>query len=124
MRIQGTPVYDTSGPGQTCVNLQAYVTADDMAMFQPARISGSNVCVTPEKPNTMQQEATTLAKLDALYTYKRALIRFSPARILPLLREVNLTGGSQGTLYFLTATGMATPIEVQALIGDFDTQLL
>jgi formylglycine-generating enzyme required for sulfatase activity len=121
MHVKDTPVYDTSKPGQTCVNLQAYVTADDMAVFQPARITGRNVCVTSEEPATMQQEATTLAKLDVLYRYKPALIRFPPARIIPLLRAVNLTRGTQRASYCLTASGMVYPIEVQALIGDFDT---
>jgi formylglycine-generating enzyme required for sulfatase activity len=121
MHIQGTPVYDTSRPGQTCVSLQAYVTADDMAMFHPTKITGNKACVPPEDPNTMQQEATILAQLDALYTYNRALIRFPPARSIALLREVNFTRGSQGTSYCLAASGVVYPIEVQALIGDFDT---
>ena len=121
MHVRDMPVYDTSKPGQTCVNLRAYVTADDMAVFQPTKITGRNVCVAPEDPTTMQQEATTLAKLDALYHYKPALIRFPPARIIPLLREVDLTRGAQRALYCLTASGMVYPIEVQALIGAFDT---
>jgi formylglycine-generating enzyme required for sulfatase activity len=121
IHVQDTPVYDTSQPGQTCVNLRASVTAADMAVFQPTWINGHNVCVTSGEPATMQQEATTLAQLDALYRYKPGLRRFPPVRMIPLLREVNLTGGAQGASYCVTASGTVYPIEAQALIGDFNT---
>lgn len=119
LHLQGTPAFDAGEDfGQACVHLQVSVTADDMALFQSTKIAGRRVCATPEEAPSVQQLASTKATLDALYTYNPALRSIPPARVLPLLRHVDLTGGVHGASYCLAATGVVYPIEVRVLAGN------
>jgi formylglycine-generating enzyme required for sulfatase activity len=123
VRIVGDPEYYGQGFGEGCARIRAYVTAEDLARFEPQHIS-KKACESEGEIRTIQKRAETKAKLEALRDYHAGLRDHPPERLLRLLHRVTYDerGYISGTSYYcVQATGIVYPLEIESLVSSAKT---
>jgi formylglycine-generating enzyme required for sulfatase activity len=123
VRIEGDPEYYGQGFGEGCARIRAYVTAEDLARFEPQHIS-KKACESEGEIRTIQKRAETKAKLEALRDYHAGLRDHPPERLLRLLHRVTYDerGYISGTSYYcVQATGIVYPLEIESLVSSAKT---
>jgi formylglycine-generating enzyme required for sulfatase activity len=119
VRIEGDPEYYGQGFGEGCVRIRAYVTAEDLARFEPQRIS-KKACEAEGEIRTIQKRTETKAKLEALLDYHAGLRDHPPEPLLRLLHRVTYDerGFIPNTSYYcVKATGIVYPLEIESLVS-------
>ena len=119
VRIEGDPEYYGQGFGEGCVRIRAYVTAEDLARFEPQRIS-KKACEAEGEIRTIQKRTETKAKLEALLDYHAGLRDQPTERLLRLLHRVTYDerGFIPNTSYYcVKATGIVYPLEIESLVS-------
>lgn len=105
---------------EICVNVVGFVTAEDLALFEPLVLIKRNCVTDPDKTTSqLRSFARQEAIIQALYDYDRALEAMDRESILPLMQRVEyLESGfiADTETYCVQVQGAIVPIEILALM--------
>ena len=123
VRIQGNGARYFNGEnfGESCVEINAYVTAEDRKKFEPLAIE-KRKCVTEPSMGIgeIKPYAQKQAVLSALIDYNRKLEQVDPETVLKLLQQVQYSDQRfipDTETYCVRVAGKISPIEVLALLN-------
>ena len=121
VRVRGNPRYfQGKSFGEVCVEIDAYVTDEDLALLDPKILTKKVVVADPELTlKEVENEARVKCRLAALVEYDQKLRPYELDVLLPLLHEVKYTQGefiAGTTAYSISMTGTIYPLEVMTLL--------
>ena len=121
VRTSGDPIYaNGSDFAQICVTLTGYVTAEDLARFQPVAL-GNRLCKSDPALSATQlrDSVRTEAIAQALLNYDPRLSVFEQSQLLQLMRRIVFDGSGflpDSDIFCAVVAGDVIPIEVLALV--------
>lgn len=120
IRARGNPeFYSGKGFAELCVKLSAYVTDEDVKLFQPRSVR-KKVCITDSRLSLgeIRQTAEKLSRIQAVKEYEPKLEKVKDDIVLGMIHESKTESGGfipETTTYCTTSTGVVYPIELMAV---------
>jgi hypothetical protein len=121
IRVRGNPrYYQGEDFGEVCVEIDAYVTDEDLALLDPKTLTKKVVVADPDLTlKEVEEEAKVKSRLTALVEYDQRLKPYDQDLLLPLLHEVKYSQGEfigGTTAYSIEMTGVIYPLEIMTLL--------
>lgn len=112
--------YNGENFAEICVTIEGYVTAEDLALFEPVSLTNRH-CVTDADKTTAQLTAFAREEVivQALYDYDRTLASMNRDAVLQLMQRVEYSesGFVRDTeTYCVQVEGSVVPIEIAAFV--------
>jgi formylglycine-generating enzyme required for sulfatase activity len=120
LRIKGNPeFFNGRGFGELCVRINAYVTDEDIARFNPRTVR-KTICISdPRLPlGEVRITAERQARIQAVREFEPKLEGMSEDKVLSFLHESKIESAgfnADGIAYCTTVSGVVYPIEVMAI---------
>ena len=121
IRVEGIPeFYNGKGFGELCVKINAYVTNEDIARFQPREVR-RKVCIADPRLTIgeVRQTAERQARIQAVRDFEPRLEKVRDDIVLGLIHESRTESAgfiSETETYCVMASGVVYPIELVAVI--------